>query len=335
MLHAARLILAALILLLVSAAATLAAPPGFYAITYQGELKDAGSPVASADVRFTLYDDALVGSAIAGPLTFPDVVLDAQGRFSVELEFDPSNFVGDPRWLGIEVRSPAWNGVGVEPPFTPLAGRQRVAPTPYALFALNGPAGPAGPVGPMGPQGPQGPVGPQGATGPQGAQGLQGATGPQGAQGPVGPAGPAGPTGATGPQGPSGVVNSGSASALVIAPTPNNAFISTTVTLTITTGQKVLVTAHAALGSTLVGGASGLDLFIGSQSTSIGSPVVTHGGGIFGLTSAQNQRQTYGMSWVVTGLAGGTYRFGLLGRAAVPANWNNNEFSYVSVLVFN
>lgn len=332
--HPQRLLSALLLLLLGVGTLAHAAPPGYYAISYQGELKNAGAPVASADVRFTLFDDPMVGMAIDGPLTFPDVSLDAQGRFSVELEFDPGNFNGDPRWVGIEVRSPAWDGVGVEPPFTPLAGRQRLAASPYALFALNGPAGPVGPQGPAGPVGPQGAQGLQGNQGPTGATGATGAQGPQGAQGPVGPVGPAGATGATGPQGPSGVVGSAFVSGPVIAPTASAAFISPTAQVAVAAGQKVLVTAHAAMGSAAAGGGTQLNLYIGRQPSS-GGAVSAVGNGLFGLTAAQSQRHTFGMSAVITGLPAGTYNFGLAGASANAASWNSNDFGYVTVLVFN
>ena len=71
------------------------------------------------------------------------------------------------------------------------------------------------------------------------------------------------------------------------------------------------------------------------QSTIGGSPLVTRGGGMFGLTAAQSQRQPVGIDYYVfSGLAAGTYTIGMCGSAFAPANWNNNEWGYVSALVF-
>ncbi|MFG0284456.1 MAG: PCRF domain-containing protein, partial [Phycisphaerales bacterium JB039] len=89
-------------------------------------------------------------------------------------------------------------GVGL---FTTLSPRQRIAPAPVALFALDGnegPQGDPGPEGPEGPIGPAGPIGPQGPKGDPGPQGLQGPAGPRGDVGPIGPVGPAGPQGPVG-----------------------------------------------------------------------------------------------------------------------------------------
>jgi hypothetical protein len=41
------------------------------------------------------------------------------------------------------------------------------------------------------------------------------------------------------------------------------------------------------------------------------------------------------ISGIITGLPAGTYIVGMAGRAAAPANWNNNEWGYVTALVFN
>lgn len=191
---------------------------------------------------------------------------------------------------------------------------------PYALYAGNGVEGPQGPPGP---QGPAGPAGPTGATGPQG---------PQGATGFTGAAGPAGPAG---PQGPQGIVSTASTSGSGGNPTPANAFIGPTVNVTITAGQKILVIADKALGSTAAGGAQGLNIYVGYQATA--GAVTTFGGGIFGLRVPQNTRVPFSINGIISGLAAGTYTVGMVGSctAGQEVNWNSNEFGYVSAIVIN
>ncbi len=199
----------------------------------------------------------------------------------------------------------------------------------------TGAAGPTGPTGPAGPAGPQGVPGVTGATGPQGPQGVQGpqgATGPQGIQGLTGLTGATGPQGATGPAGPN-IAFAGYNSSITNAPTAVNAFLSTTVSVTYAAGQKLHVTSNVSLGSNAVGGAGNLNIYVCYQSTVVGSPIVTVGAGIFGLTAAQGQRHTFGISGVITGIPAGTYLVGMCGSSTTFANWNNNEYSYTSVLL--
>jgi hypothetical protein len=193
---------------------------------------------------------------------------------------------------------------------------------PYALYSVNpGPQGPAGPEGPAGPQGPTGAVGPQG---------------PAGATGAVGPAGAAGPAGPQGPEGPQGIVSTAFTSGFGASQvTTTTGFIGPTVNVTITAGQKIFVDVNKALGSSIAGGANSLNLYIGYQSTAAGSNVQSYGGGILGLQCQQNTRQIYSMSGIISGLPAGTYSVGLVGFSPNAANWNNNEYGYVSAMVIN
>jgi hypothetical protein len=170
------------------------------AITYQGQLRQAGQPFSGVvgTMRFQLFDGAGPGAvAVAGAIEFNDVMV-VDGLVTVDLDFGLLAFNGQDRWIEITVDG------------TTLAPRQRLAAAPYALFALSGNEGPTGPAGPQGPIGLPGPTGPAGPTGPVGATGPAGpagTTGPAGATGPVGPAGPQGlqgPQGIQGPQGPAG-----------------------------------------------------------------------------------------------------------------------------------
>ena len=91
------------------------------AFTYQGQLKVAGATGNGlADFRFTLFDAATDGNVVAGPLDFPDVEV-LNGLFTVQVDFGTEAFNGDQRWLEISVDG------------TPLAPRQPITATPYAL----------------------------------------------------------------------------------------------------------------------------------------------------------------------------------------------------------
>jgi hypothetical protein len=215
-----------------------------------------------------------------------------------------------------------------------------------------GPVGPAGPAGPAGPQGDPGPMGPTGETGPAGPQGMAGAVGPAGPPGPAGPAGPAGPTGPAGAQGPQGLQGpqgvqgpagpSGIATVVFTSglgansggvPSAAEDFIGPTVNVTIATGQEIFVTASKALGSSAAGGASDLDIWVCYRSTAVGAPITKVGGGILNLTAPQNARQIYSINGVAVGLPTGTYSVGMCGVSSTAANWNNNEYGYVTAMV--
>ncbi len=291
------------------------------------------APVLS--VPYALSAENATGDITPSSVTIPGygLVINAQGEW-----------VGDPSGLQGPQGPPG--AQGIQGPQGPAGAMG--ATGPQGAAGPQGPQGPAGPQGPTGATGPQGPAGPQGNPGPAGPAGATGATGPQGPAGPVGatgPQGPAGPTGATGatgpagpagatgpagPQGPSGVVGQGFASGFATAPTASTAFISPTVSVTITAGQKIFVSSNAALGAG-ANAATSLNLYICYQSGTL----TTFGGGTFGLTAAANQRQLYGLSAVITGLSAGTYLVGLCGASSNAANWTNNEYAYNSAIVFN
>lgn len=117
-------------------------------------------------------------------------------------------------------------------------------------------------------------------------------------------------------------------------PSTTTSFIGVTVTVVITSSsQKIHITASKALGSNAAGGATGLNIYPGYQIS--GGFVSALGGGIFGLTCAQGQRHTYTVNGAITGLPPGTYQFGMVGSSVNAANWNNNEFGYVSYILSN
>ncbi len=112
---------------LLSASARAQTPVGS-GFTYQGQLRSDDTPLdADTDLQFTLWDAATDGEQI-GTLLQVDALPVIDGQFTVELDFGPSAFVGDARWLEVSVRSPAGSG-----PFTTLDPRQPLTATPYAL----------------------------------------------------------------------------------------------------------------------------------------------------------------------------------------------------------
>lgn len=107
------------------------------AFTYQGQLKDAGVPVADPGVpmTFQLFDAAAGGNPVGGALA--QSVSVQEGLFTVLLDFGPvpDAFNGQPRWLQITV-----NG-------NPLSPRQALTPTPYAMHSQSAATVPDGSIG--------------------------------------------------------------------------------------------------------------------------------------------------------------------------------------------
>lgn len=148
---ARRLAAAALALLLAAAApfphrAVSAQTPAGNAFTYQGVLESASGPVSGARyLKFRLYTAATGGSQVGPEIQAPGLTI-TEGRFAAQLDFGAPEFLGQARWLEIDVSN---DPAGTT--FTTLAPRQPLTAAPYALYALNGPAGPQGPAGPAGP----------------------------------------------------------------------------------------------------------------------------------------------------------------------------------------
>ena len=105
------------------------------AFTYQGELRNGGTPVtATCDFQFSLYD-AVSGGAQQGSTQTVAGVTVANGRFTVTLnsagQFGARAFDGSARWLATSVKCPPDAG------YTPLTPRQPLTAAPLA-FALPG-----------------------------------------------------------------------------------------------------------------------------------------------------------------------------------------------------
>jgi hypothetical protein len=116
----------------------LAGPVGT-AFTYQGRLIDNNQPADGLyDLKFKLYDSNAGGAKVGSDINKPEV--DAiDGYFTVELDFNDINaFNGSARWLEIGVRPGEQNDPNV---YTALIPRQKITPTPYAIYALGGGGG--------------------------------------------------------------------------------------------------------------------------------------------------------------------------------------------------
>lgn len=100
------------------------------AFTYQGQLRQAGTPTTGmCDFQFHLFDAASEGAEI-GTMQTPSNVSVTGGLFTVQLDFGTAAFTGADRWLEIAVRCPAGAGT-----FATLSPRQPLTPAPYALFS--------------------------------------------------------------------------------------------------------------------------------------------------------------------------------------------------------
>ncbi|MEY2428240.1 MAG: hypothetical protein QOJ40_1125, partial [Verrucomicrobiota bacterium] len=99
------------------------------AFTYQGVLKDAGSPANGAyDLAFSLFSASAGDGQVGSTLTNTAVAL-SNGQFTVCLDFGSGSFPGADRWLEIGVRANSSND------FTTLSPRQKLNPAPYAIAA--------------------------------------------------------------------------------------------------------------------------------------------------------------------------------------------------------
>jgi hypothetical protein len=119
------------------------APAGFAGMgtgfTYQGRLIDANKAADGLyDFQFKLYDAEIGTIQLGSEVNKPDVdVMD--GYFTVNLDFG-SVFDGNDRWLDIGVRAGELEDPNT---YTSLSPRQKVTPTPYAVYAES--AGNGGP----------------------------------------------------------------------------------------------------------------------------------------------------------------------------------------------
>ncbi len=94
------------------------------AFTYQGHLKESGTPANGAyDMTFRIFDADVDGSQHGSDYALNGVSV-ADGLFTVDIDFGPGVFTGVPLWLEIEVNAEL------------LSPRQAITATPYAQSAI-------------------------------------------------------------------------------------------------------------------------------------------------------------------------------------------------------
>jgi hypothetical protein len=99
--------------------------------SYQGRLGDSGSPANGRfDLRWALYDSAVDGALVAGPIT-NNCVSVSNGLFTTMVDTTDTVAYDKPLWIDFAVRT---NGPGS---FCQLAPRQPLTPAPRAIYAAN------------------------------------------------------------------------------------------------------------------------------------------------------------------------------------------------------
>ena len=116
-------IVASICMLLAGSTATIASTQTS-AFTYQGVLKNGGTPLnGTIDLQFRLFDAAAAGAQVGSTIPINGVSV-VDGLVAQTLDFGALALNGEERWLEISVASPAGGGIG---PFTTLAPRQKLA----------------------------------------------------------------------------------------------------------------------------------------------------------------------------------------------------------------
>src|SRR6185295_13702144 len=93
---------AVLMIVAVAASAAIAQPLGT-AITYQGQLKDAGAPFnGTVDLDAALWDAADAGAQVGATVNLVGVPV-VNGAFLVQPDFGAASYDGGTRWLEIAV----------------------------------------------------------------------------------------------------------------------------------------------------------------------------------------------------------------------------------------
>lgn len=286
-----------------------------------------------ATLAITIASGALVHAEKKEPHPTPVIVAAMLDVSASTLFVEGANFEADAR---VSLGGFALGGVIVSTDGTRLTALMPEGWTPgsYLLYVVNGQAAQQstrfevtlGAVGPAGTAGAPGATGATGEMGPMGPQGFPGAKGDKGDPG---------------PQGASGIVSTAFADGLgTNTLSLALSWIGPTADVTIGQGQRVLVTAHKALGSTTFMGANFLRLWICAQQA--GGALVSFGAGSHSYRVEQNTRHSFGLSAVLDGLSEGAYAVGLCGlvrddqapnNAAQADRWNSNDAGYVTALV--
>ena len=103
------------------------------AFTYQGRLETGSVPATGPhDFQFRLYDDLLAANQTAGTGVVSRTAVVTNGLFSVDIDFGPTPFDGNARFLEVRVK-PA----GAPGGFTLLDPLQPLTIVPQAIFAIK------------------------------------------------------------------------------------------------------------------------------------------------------------------------------------------------------
>ncbi len=104
------------------------------AFSYQGRLLDSNVGAdGQYDFRFRLLSSLTGGSEIGNLISIENVDV-VDGYFTIDLDFGGEAFNGYGRWLEIGVRPGELNDPNE---YTTLSPRQKIGPTPYALYARS------------------------------------------------------------------------------------------------------------------------------------------------------------------------------------------------------
>jgi hypothetical protein len=149
-----------------------------------------------------------------------------------------------------------------------------------------------------------------------------------------GPQGPPGPSGTNGAQGLPASIAVGTRRNQTATPTTSLTFLSPALTVNVTSGQAVLVTATITIGTTIAAGATGLRLWIVYQPSG-GALTTPHAIDWIDAQVVQNSLNTFTFSDTITGLATGTYTVGMGGQqnASTANNWNLEDWAYTTAQV--
>ncbi|MEQ8843874.1 MAG: hypothetical protein RIB58_03385 [Phycisphaerales bacterium] len=104
-------------------------------VTYQGRLDRQGEPYSGTpDVRFTLWTASSGGEQVPGAAVNTLLGVDiVDGLLTAPIDFGAQAFGSQPRFVEVQVRTPAWDGTGSEPAFTTLDPRQAITGAPYSV----------------------------------------------------------------------------------------------------------------------------------------------------------------------------------------------------------
>ena len=106
--------------------------PSDPSFTYQGRLTESGHPANGLyEMSFTLFDAPTNGNQVGDTVNLTSLPV-SNGLFAAQLDFRSGVFDGTARWLEIMVNLSGSNALPVT-----LSPRQALAPTPYALHAVN------------------------------------------------------------------------------------------------------------------------------------------------------------------------------------------------------